>query len=101
MHKALGGDFLAAPRRKRVAGDVQVGADGRFGEFQITSREEWHEYGDPVEEDDWNMLAVIARHGSDYAGSADFVIRDGKLEAANLEVEPQYHRRGLATAMYV
>jgi len=91
-----------------AAGPVKIEGD-RYGDFQFKVEYSWHEYGDEVEDGDWNAITVVAfdttqkgkTEDGKYAGSVDFVIRDGHLESANTEVYPEYQRKGLATAMYV
>jgi hypothetical protein len=91
-----------------AAGPVKIEGD-RYGKFKFKIQHDWHEYGDEVEEGDWNMAIVHAfdttqegkTEDGKWAGSVDFAIRDGHLESSNTEVDPEFQRQGLATAMYV
>jgi GNAT superfamily N-acetyltransferase len=98
---------------KGAAGPVKIEED-MYKNFKLKLEYSWHEYGDDVDDGDWNMVIVNAfdttksgkagfTFGEDgkWAGSAEFVIQDGHLRSANTEVEKEYQRQGLATAMYV
>jgi GNAT superfamily N-acetyltransferase len=77
--------------------------DNKYGPFTLTTAYEWHEYGDEVdmeEEGAWNLLVVIAHQGEEYAGNAEFILRNGGLLANNVSVIKKFQRQGLATAMY-
>jgi len=98
-------ELIYAPRQKKAAAyDEEVTATGDYKGFKLTADHGWHELGDEVEEDgwtDWNLLIVTAQKGTEFAGSAEFIVKDGKLIPNNTEVRPEFRRQGLATAMYV
>lgn len=72
-------------------------------EFQ--HRYEWHECGDEADSGEDNMLIVwaIPKGGSlrDAVGRAEFVFKDRRLLGNNVEVNQNYRRCGIATALYV
>ncbi len=62
----------------------------------------WHECGDEADvEGVDNELTIRAKVNGVYAGYVSFVVRNKRLEACNLEVNPEFRRKGLATRMYV
>jgi len=101
---------------KTGAGPVDVDyGSGMYKNFKLELEYGYHEYGDPtdpdleIDENNWNLVTVRAFDTTQkgltaqgkYAGSVDFVLRNNKLQSANTEVEPEYRRQGLATAMYM
>lgn len=94
---------------KEASGPVDVNGDV-YKHFKLTTELTWHESGDVVDEEyDWNAVTVRAydttkpgnTENGKFAGSVDFVVQGGHLISANTEIEDDYLRQGIATALYV
>lgn len=70
-------------------------------DLELIASHDWHECGDEVDEGDWNMLVVYAKLEGKQVGWAEFIIKDGYLLPNNVEVNPEFRRKGIASAMYV
>jgi hypothetical protein len=103
------------PKPKTGAGKVDIDwKKNMYGKFKLTVEHSWHEQGDEIDTDEdvnesnWNLLIVNAfdttkeqsGQPGKWVGSAEFVLRHGDLESCNTEVDKEYHRQGIATAMY-
>ena len=101
-------ELVWKPRtNKQGAGPVELKGD-RYKNFKLTLEDTWHESGDVVDEGLSNAVTIRAydttqkgntKNGK-FAGSVDFVMQGGYLISANTEVEPEFQRQGVATAMY-
>jgi 2'-5' RNA ligase/GNAT superfamily N-acetyltransferase len=60
---------------------------------------DWHELGDP--ELDQNQLYVLAYLDGKHVGSANFILKSDYLYPNDVQVEPEYRRKGIASAMYI
>lgn len=67
-------------------------------DLQIRDWWDWHEYGDPDLHN--NQLYVMAAIGKEVVATANFILREGYMICNGISVEPEYRRKGIASAMY-
>jgi len=67
--------------------------------LELKQEYEWHECGDKDTTD--NMLVITAFWDSKYIGFGEFILKHNRLLPNNIEIDPKFQRRGIATAIYV